>query len=87
MAGVARLESFVFFGGRKQRFHPFHFKFHFNIGRKLSQQFFHCIGNVLFGVHGGADCRKEMGMVRFNHMFAVQLQGADESGFQLGEEM
>ncbi len=34
----------------KQGLHTFHFKFHFDFGRKLAHHVFHGIGNLFFGI-------------------------------------
>ncbi len=57
----------------KQRFHPFYFKFHLNIGRKFCRHFLHRIMHLFFGIQGGAYGSKEMGMFGFDDMFFVQF--------------
>ena len=54
-------------------------------------KFFHHLGegngNLLVVVQRGADGCKKMGVLRGDGVLVVQLQRADESGFELGEEV
>ena len=55
----------------KQRLHTFHFKFHFDFGRKLAHYGFHGIGNIFFGIQSRADGSKKVGVVHINDMLLV----------------
>ncbi len=87
---VARMpfaKSVIFCFGGEQGFHPFHFKFHFDIGRQLINHFLHGITSVFFCVQRRADSREKMRIIGINDMFIVQFQCADKRLFQLRKKM
>ena len=44
-----------------------------DIGGKLINHFFHGEMHLILGVHGRADCRKEVGIVGIDDMLIIQL--------------
>ena len=64
-----------------------HLKFQLDVGRKFFHHLGEGNGNLLVVVQRGADGCEKMGVLRGDGVLVVQLQRADESGFELGEEV
>ena len=87
MPVVTCAESVVFFLAGKQRIHTGNLKFHLDAVRETVAERDErgCLARLV--VQRGTDHREQMRILRCDGVFIVQIQGADKSSLELGEEM